>query len=131
MGVLSTIAAALGIGNGIVKALDELSLSAEERAKLETELAKELIRARARILSAEANSESWLTRSWRPITMMTFLVIIVAHAFGYVELEPQLQLKLLDLIHFGLGGYIVGRSAEKVLPSLLQTIREWRGSASP
>ncbi len=127
MSLLGTIASALGIGKEIKDFIDKLSLSAEEKAKLEAEITKTLLQAQARIISSEARSESWLTRSWRPITMLTFLAILVANAFGLTPpLDPQFQMKLLDIIHFGLGGYVVGRSAEKIVPTLLTAISQFK-----
>ena len=123
MSLLGTIASALGIGKQIKDLLDSLQLSPEEKAKLEAEITKELLRAQSRIISTEASSESWLTRTWRPITMLIFLAILIASAFGWTPgLDKELQLKLLDIIHFGLGGYVIGRSAEKTLPKLAEIL---------
>jgi hypothetical protein len=33
-------------------------------------------------------------------------------------------LKLWDIVEIGLGGYVIGRSAEKVLPGLVETMRK-------
>jgi len=33
-------------------------------------------------------------------------------------------LKLWDIVEIGLGGYIIGRSAEKVLPAILEGARK-------
>jgi hypothetical protein len=33
-----------------------------------------------------------------------------------------MKLKLYDIIQLGLGGYVIGRSAEKVLPSVMKTL---------
>lgn len=78
--------------------------------------------ARADVIQAEAQSESWLARSWRPITMLTFVALIVLHWLGITpESLPDAQvMSLLDLVKIGLGGYVIGRSAEKVVKEYKQ-----------
>ena len=75
----------------------------------------------ASVISAEAKSESWITRSWRPITMLTFVALIAAHWLGFTapNISPEEIAALLDIVKVGLGGYVVSRGAEKA-------IREWK-----
>ena len=67
----------------------------------------EQLKSKTAIIMAEANSASWLARSWRPITMLTFLVLVCADSFGWLAnpLAPQAW----TLLQIGLGGYVVGR----------------------
>jgi hypothetical protein len=75
------------------------------------------------IIQEEAKSEHWLTANWRPLTMLTFVVIIANNYILYPYLSlfwpeaPQLSIPpdMWDLLKIGLGGYVVGRSAEKGL----------------
>lgn len=76
--------------------------------------------SRAAVLMAEAQGNSWLQRSWRPITMITFLVLVVGDAFGL--LANRLAPEAWTLLQLGLGGYVVGRSAEKVAPILAESL---------
>ena len=74
------------------------------------------LESKAQVIMAEASGESWLQRSWRPLTMLFFVGLIAAHWLGFTPpniSEPQI-LALLDIVQIGLGGYVVGRSAEKV-----------------
>jgi len=76
----------------------------------------------ADIIIAEAKSEHKITSQWRPITMLTFVAII---ANNYI-LAPYLQAMfgwsvaldippdMWDLLKLGLGGYMIGRSGEKI-----------------
>lgn len=75
-----------------------------------------LLGAQADIIKAEASSESWLARSWRPILMLTFGGLIVARWFGFAapNLNQDEYMKLWDIVQFGISGYVVGRSTEKV-----------------
>ena len=76
------------------------------------EAQSQAIEASAKAVIAEAQGESWLQRNWRPITMTTFLVLIVLDSFDL--LTHQLPHEVWTLLDIGLGGYVVGRSAEKV-----------------
>ena len=42
----------------------------------------EQLRAKAEIVKAEAESEHWLTSTWRPIVMLTFCALVVADQTG-------------------------------------------------
>ena len=81
----------------------------------------EQLKSKTAIIMAEANSASWLARSWRPITMLTFLVLVCADSFGWLAnpLAPQAW----TLLQIGLGGYVVGRSAEKVTAGITKAMK--------
>lgn len=81
---------------------------------------KELEEA-ASVIKAEANSESWITRSWRPITMLTFVALVAAHWLGFTapNISPAEIASLLDIVKIGLGGYMVSRGGEKI-------VKEWK-----
>jgi hypothetical protein len=83
-------------------------------------------RAASENIKTEAASQHWLAANWRPLTMVTFVVLIVARWFGYAapELAPEEYLKLWDIVELGIGGYVVGRSVEKVAPSLIGAFKK-------
>ena len=67
-------------------------------AKLESDIQvrvldyeKQMIQSKSSIISAEANGQSWLQRNWRPITMLTFLGLVVCDSFGLLtfRLAPE------------------------------------------
>ena len=76
------------------------------------EYESQLLDAKKTIITAEAQSQSVLARNWRPITMLSFLVLVVADSLGM--LPNPLAPEAWTLLQIGLGGYVVGRSAEKV-----------------
>lgn len=80
--------------------------------------------AAAQVIKTEAEGESWLQRNWRPLTMMVFVTLIVAKWTGYTApgVTEALELRLLGLIEIGLGGYVIGRSVEKVAPVVAQAL---------
>ena len=85
----------------------------------ETELSK----GAANIVKTEA-AGGFLASSWRPITMLVFVGLIVARWFGLSA--PNLQeaeyLKLWDIVQLGLGGYVIGRSVEKIMPGVADLV---------
>ncbi|WP_305790653.1 3TM-type holin [Candidatus Endoriftia persephone] len=70
-----------------------------------------LMESQASIIKAETTGQSWLQRSWRPVTMLTFLALVVFDSFGW--LANPLADEAWTLLQIGLGGYVAGRSAEK------------------
>lgn len=103
-----------------------------EKAKAEAEAMRQLLAhqgeieaAAAKIIQTEAASTHWLAANWRPLTMITFTALIVARWMGWVapNLSEAEYLKLWSIIEFGLGGYVVGRSVEKVAPSIAAAMK--------
>lgn len=82
--------------------------------------------AAADVIRTEAEGESWLQRNWRPLTMMVFVGLIVGKWLGYTApgVSEALELRLLGLIEIGLGGYVIGRSVEKVAPVIAGTLKK-------
>jgi hypothetical protein len=85
----------------------------------------EIEQAAAKIIQTEAASTHWLAANWRPLTMITFTALIVARWMGWVapNLSEAEYLKLWSIIEFGLGGYVVGRSVEKIAPSIAGALK--------
>ena len=126
-----------------VDLVDELHTSDEEKGNIRNQLAaiqagvqdkiidleakrleyeKQLVDARSEVLTAEIQGKSWLQRNWRPILMMIIIVIIANNyiIFPYVGIWTD-KVKMLELpgglfalLTAGVGGYIVGRSGEKI-----------------
>ena len=132
---LDVVTAALNIGGKLIdrllpdpaaKAAAQLDLlklaQTGELAELaaETELAK----AGAAIVQTEAASENWLASTWRPLLMLVFGGLIVARWFGWAapDLAEAEYLKLWDIVQLGLGGYVIGRSVEKVAPPIVAAL---------
>ena len=81
---------------------------------------------RGQIVLAEANSGSWLTSTWRPLLMMVIVSIIALNYLIFplisltlgVPLEIDLPSELWTLLNIGVGGYVVGRSGEKITETI-------------
>lgn len=77
-------------------------------------------KAVATVIAAEANSDSWLTRMWRPLFMVVCMVLVVAYWFGYYpenieKANPPIIQELFDLLKIGVMGYIPSRTLEKMV----------------
>lgn len=88
---------------------------------------KDLAVQQASVITAEVKSESWLARNWRPILMLVFTFII---ANNYI-FAPMFSIKTLpipdqmwELLKLGIGGYIVGRSVEKIAPDVVTALKK-------
>jgi hypothetical protein len=94
-----------------------------ERGKLQTFLA--VFMAQADIVKTEAASSHWLAANWRPLVMLIFCGLIVARWFGWAapNLSEAEYLKLWSIVEFGLGGYVVGRSVEKVAGPIADALK--------
>lgn len=115
------------------KALGNLIPDASARAQAEAEIAKQLLassaeleRAAADVVLAEAKSEHFLAACWRPILMLTFGALIVARWLGYSApgISEAEVLKLWDIVQIGLGGYVIGRSVEKIAPQIAAALKK-------
>lgn len=78
---------------------------------------------RGKIVLEEAKSQHWMTATWRPLLMMVVVCIIAMNylifpllqlLFG-VQVMLELPSELWNLLTIGVGGYIVGRSGEKMV----------------
>lgn len=136
----TAISAALGVGDNpddVAEALKVDPKAAIRLKELEVEWKKSVlalestkIEEGSKTVRAEAQGESWLQRNWRPILMLV-IVAIVANNFVLLPYLnaifgagtiPALDLPeaLWELMKIGVGGYVLGRSAEK-------GIRHWKG----
>lgn len=114
------------------KVVGSLFPDPEQRAKAEQDMTLALLQhqeqieqAAAKIINTEAASTHWLAANWRPLTMLVFVGLIVARWFGWAapNLSEAEYIKLWSIVEFGLGGYVVGRSVEKIAPSIAEAIR--------
>ncbi len=98
-----------------LKALDlELKKIEHEFRNTVIEYESKLMENQSKIIQAEATGQSWIQRNWRPITMLVFVALIVLFALGVITLEEKFAQEFMRLVQIGLGGYVAGRSAEKI-----------------
>ena len=118
--------------DGVIGLVDKAVPDRDEARRIKADLSKvfdnsdlskfsEQIQAQAKIITAEAKSESWIARNWRPVIMLLFGVIIANNYILYpwfselfdLDVMMPVPVEMWGLLKLGLGGYVVGRSVEK------------------
>lgn len=103
-----------------------------KKIELQTQIQAEILKnagfiekAASEVVLAEAKGESVLQRNWRPTTMLVFVGLIVSRWLGFSaqNLSEAEYLKLWEIIQFGLSGYVLTRSCEKIVPSVAQVFK--------
>ena len=99
-----------GIVNSISELIGQLTLPAREKRQLEAELLEllveheqEMARSRSAAVVEEARG-NWLQRSWRPLVMLVFALIVLVGTFTTLPLLSDTS-RFWDLLEIGLGGY--------------------------
>jgi hypothetical protein len=78
------------------------------------------------VIKAEAAGAGWLQRNWRPGIMAIFGLIIfnnyvlnpwLSALFG-IDVMMDIPPEMWSLLKLGIGGYIAGRSVEKIAPGI-------------
>ena len=120
---LDPLTAALDAGKAII---DKIWPDAGELERSKVQMALAIYSGQAEIVKAEAQSEHWLTACWRPILMLTFGGLIVARWLGFSapNITEAEVLKLWSIVELGLGGYVIGRSVEKVVPAIAGALKK-------
>lgn len=131
---MSLISQVLGtVAGPVFEVIDQAVEDKDQAARLKNAVQQRLIdqqdarlNARMKVILAEATGESWLQRNWRPLLMIVIVAIVANNyllapylgaMFG-VGLQLQLPEQLWDLMTLGVGGYIAGRSGEKIAGTL-------------
>lgn len=113
MGMIKNLVGEIG---GII---GSLSISSREKKELETEVLQTVYRYAGELASGQAGivkSETqgnWLQRSWRPMIMLVFATIVLIGTFFDLPILSDTS-RFWDLLEIGIGGYVIGRSAEKI-----------------
>lgn len=108
-----------GIVETVAGVIERLSLSSTEKKRLKQELEtllvdyeREHLQVQSGVLRNEAQG-NWLQRSWRPVIMLAFAVVILVGMFTDLPMLEDTS-RFWDLLEIGIGGYVIGRSAEKI-----------------
>ena len=110
--------------NTIEKAVPDKDLQEKLKSQLQTQLLQshtQELTAAAKIIEAEAKA-GWFASSWRPLLMYVLIFILIWNYvigpvikifFGSI-ITFELPGDVWTLLNVGLGGYVIGRSAESV-----------------
>lgn len=113
----------LGIVDKLVKDKDLAEQLKAELTQTAMEIDHSELKEQAKIVLGEIGGESWLQRNWRPLLMLLAMIIVANNyiLFPYLALFFPGKVTILvlptwlaDLLKIGVGGYVVGRTAEKV-----------------
>ncbi len=110
--------------NTIEKSVPDKDLQEKLKAQLQTQLLQSNtaeLQAAAKIVEAEAKA-GWFASSWRPLLMYVLIFFLVWNyvigpvikVFTGAVISFELPGDVWTLLNVGLGGYVVGRSAESV-----------------
>ena len=118
------------IFKGVSDLLDDLITNDEERLEAKRKIFEtlkqkelELQQMQTDIIIQEAKG-NWLQRSWRPILMLAFgfIVIYVKFLAPLFQLPiPELENEFWNLLQLGIGGYVIGRTGEKIAKEYAST----------
>ena len=115
--------------SAVGEVVDRLTLPGREKKQLETDILQLLIAVEEKTITEQAAAireearGNWLQRSWRPIVMLVFTLIILAGTFLNLPILADTS-RFWDLLEIGLGGYIIGRGSEQLVSSLLKRPRQ-------
>lgn len=115
-------------GDAISEIIDKLVTTKKERLSLQKDImnvinvyGSKIMNVQKEVVLAEVNGNS-LQRCWRPIIMLAFGFIVIyeyfiSKVFGLpvADLPPNFW----NLLEIGLGGFVIGRSAEKISANFL------------
>jgi len=123
-----TVGSLIGLGKELISRVwPDPQQQAEELRKLKEleqsgDLAElqayiQILQGRVSIIKEEASSEHFITATWRPITMLTFTGLVVARWLGFSAegITEAEYIQLWEILKLGIGGYVVGRSGEKIM----------------
>ena len=117
-----------GIVSAVGELVDRLTLPAREKKQLETDLLRVLMEWEQRVMEArtavlvEEARGNWLQRSWRPLVMLIFALIVLVGTFTSLPILSDTS-RFWDLLEIGIGGYVVGRSGEKIMQAFTRKRR--------
>jgi hypothetical protein len=102
---------------------EEKSTAKKQLTEVVLKSLNEVAAVQGEVLKTELKG-NWLQKSWRPLTMLTMVVILVCKWFGLTnsEIPLELEVELMGLLKIGIGGYIAGRSVEKVASKVTENI---------
>lgn len=123
----------------VTNMIDNLTTSKEEKLELRNKLVEiendiavkimaheeKTVNAQKEIIVAEIKN-GWLSRNWRPILMLSITAVVVNNYILYPYLSMftdkaillDLPDKLWNLMTIGVGGYVIGRSGEKIIETI-------------
>ncbi len=116
--------------DAVGKIVDNVFTNDEEKSEAKKQISELVLKSLNQVADAQAEviktemKGNFLQKSWRPITMLTMVVILVCKWFAFTDssIPLELEVELMSLLKIGIGGYIGGRSIEKVADKITKNI---------
>ena len=120
-----------GVTDSVGGLVDKFVTTDQERLQMKQELLNVVVdygdaqlKAQSEVLTTEMQG-NWLQKSWRPILMLAFgFIIIYEYFISKVFNLPTVALpeNFWNLLELGMGGYVIGRSAEKITQAVTSNL---------
>ena len=116
--------------DAVGKIVDNVFTNDEEKSEAKKQISELVLKSLNQVADAQAEviktemKGNFLQKSWRPITMLTMVVILVCKWFAFTDssIPLELEVELMSLLKIGIGGYIGGRSIQKVADKITKNI---------
>ncbi len=103
----------------------ELQKATNDAVAQQLEAQSKQIQSQADVVKAEVQSESYAARNWRPHLMYMIMILLLNNylispilvAFGVPIIVAPIPPDMWTLLTIGVGGYVVGKSGEKMVSS--------------
>ncbi|MGV8134118.1 MAG: 3TM-type holin [Mangrovibacterium sp.] len=118
------------ITSSIGDIIDSITVTDPEKLEAKAKISEIVLPALNRLYNAQRDvlvaemQGNFLQKSWRPLTMLTFVCLLVLRWTGLSEstIPLELETRLMDIIELGLGGYVIGRSVENISKTVTRNI---------
>lgn len=102
---------------------DEKSTAKKQLTEVVLKSLNDVAAVQGEVIKTEMKG-NWLQKSWRPLTMLVMVFILVCKWFGWTnaDIPLELEVELMGLLKIGIGGYIGGRTLEKVATKVTENV---------
>ena len=116
----NTVEAVGSIVDNVFTNDEEKSTAKKQLTEVVLKSLNDVAKVQGEVIKAEL-SGNFLQRSWRPILMLTFAGICVISVFYDVKLN-NVPAEFWNLLKIGIGGYVGGRTIEKVTDNVTKNV---------
>jgi hypothetical protein len=129
MGIFEGILEKVKLDIDVSEIINEVS-NDDKKMTIKNELSRIVLDALVSIQEVKAgviNTEhkgNFIQRTWRPIVILALVTVVLCKWYGLTDstIPVELELELMGMIKLGLGGYIGGRTVEKVADTVTKNI---------
>ncbi len=121
--VLDTLLTSVG---GVI---NNLVCNSKDKEKIKSELTTVILNHYDQVYTLQKeiimneSQGNWLQRSWRPLVMLAFAMVVILGVFIDIPLLKDSS-PFWSLLELGMGGYVIGRSAEKISCKMIEKLKK-------